>query len=67
MKKLEQYESLGNKNCLLNVITKINPDIIEGEILTYLTENEITSKVDDNKYKIKFDFEAKIDNLKNVT
>jgi len=67
MKKLEEYESLGNQNSLTNVMTTYNPDTIEEDIIKYLTENEITPKVDSKKYKIKFDFESMNDNLKNYT
>ena len=48
-------------------MTTYNPDTIEDDIIKYLTENEITPKVDSKKYKIKFDFESMNDNLKNYT
>lgn len=56
MKNLQQYE-FGDQSSLLNVITSFNPDIIEGDIIKYLTDQKITPKVDPKKYKIKFEFE----------
>jgi len=48
----------------LNVVTSFHPDIIEGDIVKYLKDQKITPKVDDKKYKIKFDFESQMDHLK---
>lgn len=65
IKKLQQYEGVGDQKSLLNVITSFNPDIIEGDIIKYLIDQKIAPKVDEKKYKIKFDFEAQMDHLKN--
>ena len=38
IKKLQQYEGVGDQKSLLNVITSFNPDIIEGDIIKYLID-----------------------------
>ena len=50
----------------MNVVSSFHPDLIEEDIIKYLTDQKITPKVDEKKYKIKFDFESQMDHLKNA-
>ena len=66
MKKLQQNDGIDDDSFSLNVISSFHPDLIEEDIIKYLTDQKITPKVDEKKYKIKFDFESQMDHLKNA-
>ena len=66
MKQLQKYDGDGLPDSLLNVVTSFHPDIIEDDIIKYLSDQKITPKIDEKKYKIKFDFESQMDHLKNA-
>lgn len=65
-KELEIYDTGIETSNQINIITSYNPDIIEKEIVDYLTGQKIEPKVNEKKYKIKFDYEAPMENVKDA-